>query len=65
MTSKFFKTVKKFMASGKAIPKPEVDMLTSIATDLRSKEVEAQQHREKVKDEINKGTKITKRRIPL
>jgi hypothetical protein len=38
---------------------------TSIANDLSAKELEAQQHREKVKGAIDQGTRITKRRIPL
>lgn len=65
MTSKFFKSVKKLIASEKHIPAAEGEVLSSIATDLRSKELEALKHREKVKDAINKGTRITKRRIPL
>lgn len=41
MTSKFFKSVKKLIASEKDIPGAGGDVLSSIATDLRSKELEA------------------------
>lgn len=65
MASNFVKSVKSLIASDKTAKKEAGDAITSIADDLRSKAQEAEQQREKVKNAIDSGSRISKRRIPL
>jgi hypothetical protein len=47
------------------VPRGATKALDAIATDLGSKKQEVSEHREKAQDAIDRGTKLTKRRIPL
>lgn len=65
MKSVLTKAIRSLLSSDNEVPKHAADVLLKIASDLSASEREVSLQREKVKDAIDNGTRIAKRRIPL
>ena len=65
MKSLLSKAVQKLVRKGTGFPREAGEALDAIATDFASKKRDVSEHRAKAQDAIDRGTKLTKRRIPL
>lgn len=65
MNSKFFDKVKAIIAADKSSKKDATKAVTNVLDEMQKNQVAIDKQKQKVKDDISRGTKLTKHRISL
>ncbi|BBB59920.1 hypothetical protein UNDKW_1647 [Undibacterium sp. KW1] len=65
MNSKFFDKVKAIIAADKPSKKDSAKSVTVVLDEMQKNQVAIDKQKQKVKDDISRGTKLTKHRISL